>query len=226
MGLSVAALVAFGALAVARSARLSDALLWRLERWQAAPAVSQRIYERRELAHQLNVDRLVPPGAVLFLGDSHIQTLPVGGVGHAYNFAIGGETAQRLSRRLDRYTSLPRARAVVIGAGTNDLIEGQTPEDVRLAWQTILDRMPASAQVVCVGIPVPMDDSTRVLPQVEVNGSLARLCAQRGHAMVDVVAGRGAFASAALAPDGLHLDATGSVLLLKAIEALLTKKPT
>lgn len=216
----MAALIACAVLAIGGSSRLSDALLWRIERWQSAPTVSQRIFERRSTAHQLNVDRLVPPGAILLFGDSHIQTLPTGGLTQAYNFAIGGETAQRLSQRLDRYTSLPRARAVVIGAGTNDLIEGRTPEEVRLSWGAILDRMPGSAQVVCIGIPVAPGGSAEV-----VNASVAEICRQRGHAMVAVVPGQGDFARASLAADGVHLDATGSLLLLQAIEALLTKRP-
>ncbi|MGQ3196009.1 MAG: SGNH/GDSL hydrolase family protein [Hydrogenophaga sp.] len=219
-GWGVAALIACAVLAIGGSARLSEAFLWRLERWQSAPTVSQRLFERRTIAHQLSVDRLVPRGAILFFGDSHLQTLPTGGLAQAYNFAIGGETAQRLSQRLDRYTSLPRARAVVLGAGTNDLIEGRTPEDVRLAWHAILDRMPASAQVVCVGIPVLPGN-----PAEAVNASVAEMCRQRGHAMVDAVPGQGALARASLAGDGLHLDATGSLLLLQAIEAVLTKKP-
>lgn len=216
----MAALIACAVLPIGGSARLSDALLWRLERWQSAPTVSQRIFERRSITHHLNVDRLVPRGAVLLFGDSHIQTLPTGGLTQAYNFAIGGETAQRLSRRLDRYTSLPPARAVVVGAGTNDLIEGRTPEEVRLAWSAILDRMPGTAQVVCVGIPVAPGGPADV-----VNASVAEMCRQRGHAVVAVVPGQGAFARASMAADGVHLDATGSLLLLQAIEALLTKKP-
>lgn len=194
--------------------------MWRLERWQSAPTVSQRIFERRTVAHQLNVDRLVPRGAVLFFGDSHIQTLPTGGLAQAYNFAIGGETAQRLSQRIYRYASLASARAVVLGAGTNDLIEGRSAEDVRLAWGAILDRMPASARIVCVGIPGAAGG-----PAEAVNQRVAELCRQRGHAVVTVVPGQGALARASMAADGLHLDATGSLALLQAVEALLTRNP-
>lgn len=213
--------MACAALAIAGSARLSDALLWRLERWQSAPTASQRIFERRTISHQLNVDRLVPHGAVLFFGDSHLQTLPTGGVAQAYNFAIGGETAERLSQRIDRYASLASARAVVIGAGTNDLIEGRTAEDVRRAWASILDRMPASARIVCVGIPGGPDG-----PAEAVNEQVARLCQQRGHAVLAVTPGQGALARASMAADGLHLDAAGSLALLQAIEALLTRHPS
>ena len=219
----MAALITCVVLAIGGSARLSDAALWRLERWQAAPTVSQRLFERRTVAHQLNVDRLVPTGAVLFFGDSHLQTLPTGGLTQAYNFAIGGETAQRLGQRLDRYTSLPSARAVVIGAGTNDLLEGRTPAEVQQAWRSILDHLPRSARVLCVGIPMGPGPSTGA--QAQVNGLVAEMCRQRGHSMITVVPGMGGFAKAAMAFDGLHLDATGSLLLLQTIEALLTEKP-
>lgn len=220
----MAALIACAAFIIGGSARLSDALLWRVEAWQSAPTVSQRIFERRTIAHQLSLDRLVPPGSLLFFGDSHLQALPVGGLAQAYNFAIGGETAQRLNERLDRYASLSSARAVVIGAGTNDLIEGREPGQVAQAWRNVLDRMPPSAHVVCVGVPFAHGRPDDAGPYAQVNEHVASLCAQRGYPVVPVVAGAGTFAGVALT-DGVHLDGPGSLLLLQAIKDVLEKKP-
>lgn len=220
MGWGVAALIVCALFAIARSARLSDAFLWRVEQWQSAPTVSQRIFERRAAAHLFNVDRLVPPGAVLFFGDSHLQTLPVGGLTQAYNFAIGGETAQRLSERLGRYTSLPSARAVVIGAGTNDLFEGRSIAQTLESWEEILGQLPVSVKVVCVEIPLNRA-ADHAAQQDAFNRQLARLCGQRGHSVVSLPQGDDIPMSISFSPDGVHLDAAGSKWLLERIERVL-----
>ena len=212
------------ALLIGSSARLLDAALWRVEQWQSTPNLTQRIFERRSVAHQLNVDRLVPSGAILFFGDSHLQTLPVGGLAQAYNFAIGGETAERLSRRLGQYTSLHAASAVVIGAGTNDLAEGRSVEAAISSWNEILRQLPASAKVVCVDIPVNRD-LDRSVPQEAFNRQLAQMCAQRGYAVVSAFQGDGQWVNRAFSADGVHLDGVGSVSLLDRIKRVLQRNP-
>jgi lysophospholipase L1-like esterase len=200
---------------------VADAALWRLERYQPLPTLTQRVFERRLLAHHMDQDRLVPKGATLFFGDSHIQTLPVGGIAQAYNFAIGGETAERLAKRLGRYRSLPDARAVVVGTGTNDLLEGRTREQLASAWEAILGRLPASALVVCVGLPQNDAHPVRGPAHAASNDLILALCRDRGHPTIDVVPGTGGFERAAFAPDGLHLNADGSLQLLRTIEKTL-----
>lgn len=191
-----------------------------MEQWQSAPSVSQRIFERRTVAHQVGIDRLVPQGAVLFFGDSHLQALPLGGLHHAYNFAIGGETAQRLGERLGRYTSLPSARAVVIGAGTNDLFEGRSIAQTLESWETILEKLPASAKVVCVEIPLNRVGD-HAPSQEAFNLRLARLCGQRGHSVVSLHRGGDIPGNIPFLADGVHLDAAGSRWLLERIERVL-----
>lgn len=207
--------------AIATSPRLTDGLMWRLERVQGQPTPAQRIFERRLTAHQLSQDRLVPPGAALFFGDSHLQTLPMGGLPQAYNFAIGGESAQRLSDRMARYGALATARAVVIGAGTNDLHEGRSPVDVSRAWLAMLEQVPRGARVVCVGLPWRRDPSLLSDNQAEANRQIESLCRERGHTMISVIPGEGAWAGTAFAADGVHLDAAGAQRLLERIAVAL-----
>ncbi|QHE85938.1 SGNH/GDSL hydrolase family protein [Hydrogenophaga sp. BPS33] len=202
---------------------IADGFFWRYERWEARPTLGQRLFERRLLAHQLGQDRLVPEGAVVFLGDSHLQVLPVGALSQAYNFAIGGQSAQRLSERIGRYTSVRQARAVVIGAGSNDLFEGRGPEEVAEAWASLLDQVPASVKVVCVGLPVQGPGTAHRKLQSSANQRIGDMCARRRHEMIDVVPGEGAFADVSFAADGVHLDDQGSRRLLSRIDAVLPK---
>lgn len=219
-----ALLIAAATWVVGRSPGLSEAVLWRVDGWQPLPTLTQRVFERRLVAHQLGQDRLVPPGAILFFGDSHLHALPMGGLNQAYNFAIGGESAQRLALRLAHYTALPAARAVVIGTGTNDLLEGRTPEQAEDAWQAILRQMPSSAVVVCVEIPLNRDHATHATLHEDLNRRISAACRQHGHAVVSVVPGVDAFTGVSFSADALHLDPAGSRRLLARIESAI-KKP-
>jgi lysophospholipase L1-like esterase len=208
---------------LARSTALSEALLWRVDGWQPLPSLTQRVFERRLTIHQLGQDRLVPAGALLLLGDSHLSTLPVGGIRQAYNFAIGGESAQRLGQRLPHYQALARARAVVVGTGTNDILEGRTPAQIEAAWSELLNQLPASARVVCVGLPwqpgaghaasaATFDDADR---------RIAVQCRLRGHVFVPLWPRDAAAGAPVWAEDGLHLRPEGSRELLARIESAL-----
>src|SRR5450432_2394781 len=80
-----------------------------------------QFYEERLAAHLLT-DRVVPAGAVVFVGDRQVQGLDVASVASvAVNYGIGGDTTVGVLRRLPLYASLTRARAVVLEVGTNDL---------------------------------------------------------------------------------------------------------
>ncbi len=202
---------------------VQDGLLWRLERLQSSPTLSQRIFERRLVGHHLSLDGRVPPASTLFFGDSHIQALPLGGLPSAYNFAIGGESAQRLALRLSRYTSLPLAGAVVIGTGTNDLFEGRSVAQTLDAWGEILGQLPKATKVVCVEIPVNLAVAHAARHEA-FNRQLAQLCLQKGHSVVSSPRGDDTTANIAFSADGVHLNAAGSQWLMERIEERVLKK--
>lgn len=214
-------LAALGA-AVALSPGLAERLLWRVEAWQARPTLSQRIYERRLLAHQLAQDALLPPGALLFFGDSHLQALPLERWRGAHNFAIGGESAQRLAARLPRFTALARSRAVVLGSGSNDLLEGSTPQAAAQAWRAVLDAVPPGVAVLCLEIPLNPQQPARAAAQRAFNALLAEQCRQRRHAVLPGALFEGGDWFAA---DGLHLNPAGAQRWLDHIQRALENLP-
>ena len=79
---------------------------------------------RQMLGFHRHIDACVPKGAVLFIGDSFIQSMCVAAITEkAVNFGIGGDTTEGVLKRLPRYTSIKRARAIVLAIGYNDLHE-------------------------------------------------------------------------------------------------------
>jgi hypothetical protein len=164
----------------------TDGLIWRYEILELEPNLSQRVFERRMLSHQLAQDSLVPASATLLFGDSHLQTLPPSALPNAHNFSIGGESAQRLVKRLPHFESLKQASAVVLSAGTNDLLEKRSVESVTMAWSNFLNHMPAEALVLCVGIPEPMPSALHAERIAQVNQAIQRLCLSRNHTFIAV----------------------------------------
>lgn len=214
---SAGALLVLGCMAwvLAQRPHWIDALVWRFEFLESSPRLSQRIFERQMLSHQLAQDRLVPPGATLLFGDSHLQALPPAAFARGHNFSVGGESAARLSIRLPRFQSVQEAAALVLAGGTNDLLEGHGVPDVLNAWTRSLDAIPAKVRVVCVGIPESLSSSPRALQVAATNQGVSALCSARGHAFVAVQPKRpGAWSQADLLPDGVHLDQAGQVLLV------------
>jgi lysophospholipase L1-like esterase len=200
-----------------------DALVWRFELLESSPRLSQRIFERQMLSHQLAQDRLVLPGATLLFGDSHLQALPPSAFSKGHNFSVGGESAARLSIRLPRFQSVQEAAAIVLAGGTNDLLEGRGVPDVLNAWERSLDAIPAKVRVVCVGIPEPLSSNPRAPLVAEANIGVKALCSSRGHSFVDVQPRQaGAWSQVDFLPDGVHLDHDGQRLLAGKINEAIT----
>lgn len=204
----------------------TDGLVWRFELLEPAPKLSQRVFERRMLSHQLAQDRLVPAGALLLFGDSHLQSLPPSSLPKAHNFSIGGESAERLAKRLPHFQSLTQASTVVLSGGTNDLLEEKPAQAVTTAWGNILDQMPANARVLCVGIPVPLPSAPLANRITQINQGIQQLCLSRGHMFIPVQPQQaGDWLDSRLMADGIHLDRTGQLMLLGKINSALGGLP-
>lgn len=202
-----------------------DGLIWRYEIFESAPKLSQRIFERRMLSHQLAQDHLVPAGANLLFGDSHLQALPPSALPKAHNFSIGGESAERLAKRLPQFKSLEQASAVVLSGGTNDLLEKKPPETVATAWTSILNQIPAQARVLCIGIPEPVPRTSHTDRISDANQVIQRLCLSRGHMFIAVQPQQaGDWLEAGLTSDGIHLDRPGQLILIRKINSALEGK--
>mgnify|MGYP001184990969 CR=1 FL=1 len=205
--------------ALASSAWMTDGLLWRFEALEKSPRLSQRAHERLALGLHRTQDALIAPGTVLLFGDSHLAALPVSLLGRAHNFALGGLSAGRLADHFADYASIQRAGGIVLGAGTNDLVEGAGASAVLSAWSRLLAALPAQVPALCVGIPEPAGAGPWPDAIALINRGVQDRCAARGLRFLAITPGRGAWAGIGWAADGVHLDSDGSRLLARLIRA-------
>ena len=143
------------------------------------------------LVFHLRGDAALPPGRWLFFGDSIVQGLPVGALGvPGVNYGIGGDDARGVAARLPSYDSVPRAAAVVLGVGVNDIVH-RDRATVRADREALLDAVPPGPRVVCLGV-LPIDERAsrphrpgRTNEAIDaLNRDVRDACLERGHDFV------------------------------------------
>lgn len=171
----------------------------------------------------------VDPGAVLFIGDSILNSLDTGAlVDRGVQLSIAGDTTRRVISRLDGY-ALADARLVFFHVGTNDL-QFRKPAELRRPFTRMLSAVPAAVPVV-MSAALPIDErATDRYTNADVraaNRVMAQACAERpgctfvdgGPAVADATGG--------LDPrfhegDGLHLNGAGNRAWRAALAPVLT----
>lgn len=166
---------------------------------------------------QARLDPAIPAGAVLFLGDSNMQSLPVSEVvPHAVNLGVGWERSDQLLQAMDSYGAMQRASTIVVMIGTNDVGQGREPR-----YREVLAKVPASVPVVLAS-PPPM-----VGADMRAQAALARAaCAADSRCtFVDAFAaldGRPGM----LLPDGVHLTPQGYAVLIPLLREAVRRSHT
>ncbi len=239
IGIALASLMILGLIgwAVLSNAKLVNALLWRAENFQSKPHSSQLIYERRLHAHQLGQAQSLPPTTILFFGDSIIQLMPINEFNHAANFGIGGETIERLTKRLADHALVKTAPVIVLNGGANDLFEGQAPSQVAQSWELAINTIrqaqakpqsnalpkPESSQtIICLGIAV--SPATNVYAQVmaQTNTLIRAICDKYQLAYLDTTP----TSAQGYALDQVHLSINGYEPIIASLQkAIATGKP-
>lgn len=181
----------------------------------------------------LRQDALLAPGRLVFIGDSHVQSLAVGNISvDAVNFGIGGDTSQALLARAN-YRALKQARAIVLVIGTNDLIRR---DDATLLAnvRTLLERWSGTPVVLSTVLPVDDRANPRLQPRTPRLAGLAtayaRLCAEYRHCRVldsyrlfsDT---EGRLLARWHEGDGIHLNAAGYERWQLALQQALMELP-
>lgn len=153
----------------------------------------------------------------MFFGDSLLSTWLLGSLQQNDSFAIGGESAKWVASRLPYDVTLPRARAVELGAGTNDLLEDQTSEKFRSAWPELRSQVPASAHVIYLRLPQPADSAAHPGDYEAAGRLFDEFGRRQGRVLVALAPTIGECRSdkSALVADGTQLDVTNSRQLLQ-----------
>ena len=153
-----------------------------LESRTPRPAAS---FIETQRGHLARLDSASLPGRVVFLGSSTFQGLDVSAITPlGLNLGLGGETITALAKRIQTYRAPTQARAVVINAGLNDLIQRcRLPE---AGLDSAFAHIPPATPTIVLGVQ-GVDSAlhgTRCdgqLPQLiaDLNRSLAAACARR-----------------------------------------------
>jgi lysophospholipase L1-like esterase len=99
----------------------------------------------------------IEPGAALFIGDSLLGSVDVGGLAdHAVQLSISGDTARRVAARIRDYALVQQTRVVVLHVGTNDL-RYRRPAAIEGPFQRLLGEVPTGVPVIVSAI-LPVDE--------------------------------------------------------------------
>ena len=99
------------------------------------------------------IDRTVPKGATIFLGDGITAALATAAVvPYGVNYGIGSQRSDQLIRSMDIYESIKHAERVVVMIGTNDILQGREA-GIESRYQAILAKIPPNIEVFLSSVP-------------------------------------------------------------------------
>lgn len=189
-----------------------------------------RCYREME-AFCSRIEKNIPAGSVLFVGDSHVQGLCVIAVcDRGVNLGIGGDTTAGVLRRLQTYISRKSAVAVVVAVGVNDIFRNRETQ-ILDRYRAILESVPPEIPLVLCGV-FPVDPSVarrNINDRVwALNKSLEQLCSSRDNRFYYPVPARLLDESDNLASglhigDGVHLNPAGNRIWIAGLRARLER---
>lgn len=201
-------------------------VLYRLEHREAG------LYRHRTDLFERLPDR---PGAVVFLGDSHVEQCEwaeLTGLPDALNRGITGDHTQGVLARLNEALR-HRPRLVVLMAGVNDLLLGRSPEETAADYQLIVERIrresPQTELLLVSILPVNSQVKRISLDNAIVrslNAHIAGIARDYTLPYIDLYAecaDADQRLSARLTDDGIHLNGQGYIVWKKAMERFWEK---
>jgi lysophospholipase L1-like esterase len=173
--------------------------------------------------------------AVLFFGDSLVQSLDVSAVAdRAANYGIGADTIEGMMHRLTVYQSIPRARAVVLAIGINDLLLHDAAS-VAADYARLIDEFPQEVPLV-LSLVLPVEEAAlrykapfRNNSEIRsLNARISGFCRMHARCTVsdvssDLVDARGNLRREFHEGDGLHLSAEGYRVWISALRRSLNE---
>jgi lysophospholipase L1-like esterase len=220
----VAYLVALHALAI-----YGLASSWRVQQmWYSIFGAPETDAFQDEIATLLARMAPAAPGAVLFFGDSHVQSLNVAAVTErGVNLGVGRNTTLGMLQRLRGHKLLERASAVVLHVGINDLGR-RTPEEAASYLRRSVAAVPPELGIVVSGA-FPVGGPDEINSKVAAyNAALPNVCGGRPRCLFLESAAlvrdeKGQLDRRYDSGDGLHLNAEGYRRWAEALAATLER---
>lgn len=159
----------------------------------------------------------VPSGFVAFIGNSHLQSMPVNFiVPEAVNLGIGGDTVQGVTDRLKGNSKLVTAKAIVLDVGINNLANGYTPTALQTPTKDMLAVFPASVPLIWLEVPPVDEKKYAYVKNTDIklyNEFIKKLCSARKNctysAFPSVLKDGNGLSPSYHIGDGLHLNGKG-----------------
>jgi hypothetical protein len=202
------------------SPRVTDGLLWRFERLEREPSITQRSFELRMERYFLWFENFVEPNKAVFFGDSHLQLIPPASTDWAANFAVNGQPISRMIDRVPKSKLLTTAPTIFINGGENDLSAGKTVEEISDYWAQLLSKLPKKKKLVCVGLPETTSERLKADQVRRLNQLIAKACDKAGARFLALKMGEGAFIGHHLADDKVHLSRPAMFQLAKVMQQI------
>lgn len=179
-----------------------------------------------------SIDRNVPEGASIFIGDSITQGLATSAIADSsVNYGIGRDTTLGVLNRITRYESLSRAGSVVIAIGVNDL-HRRGDREIVSNYADILNSLPKNIPVVVSAI-LPVDERVEDISSknkriLKVNDSIRELVSQHENvtfsdAGEDLRGADNNLKSDYHTGDGIHLNSEGYQIWIRELKLALNK---
>ena len=186
---------------------LADGLHWRFEQFEPRPKLSQRILERLSHKEAIWQDAFIADNAILIFGDSHLRLLPMGLLGDAYNFSIGGQSVGRLAAGFSDFKSVNVAALIVLNGGENDLSEGSSIEAITASWVSLVSKIPKGKNFLCIGMPETLSSRRDSQNVATLNIKIQGVCtAYTNGQYLPVKMGAGIFMGYEIAKDEVHIS--------------------
>ncbi len=210
---------------------------------EMAEKIYKQLYERRQefkfgdhfhdmATFHRRVDKNVPNGAVVFVGDSMTQGLAVSAVAPvSVNFGIGGDTTEGVLHRMDSLHSLKKSSVVVLAIGINDL-KYRSDEAIVASYKKIIQAMNEHSPVLVSAI-LPVDEEILLKPgynsRIEkLNKEISIICHRHRNCAYldmrpDLINEIGQLGTNYHLGDGIHLNAEGYEIWIKGLKAALLR---
>lgn len=183
------------------------------------------------VAYHSRVDKNLPNGTTLFIGDSHIQGLSVSAVTPlAVNYGIGNDTTLGVIKRLPYYAkSLSTSEAVVIAIGFNDM-RFREVEDISANVKKLLASLPKHVRIIlCAVHPVGKNLPARLRQTIaEINDAYQAISREYSNVeyhdtFSSLISADGYLPQQYLLSDGVHLSVKGNQVWIDSLRTKLMR---
>ncbi len=173
------------------------------------------------------VDKNIPDGSTIFIGDSLTQGLAVtAAFPQSINFGIGQDTTVGALKRIPFYHSITKAKRVIIAIGVNDLKKRNNDEIIK-NYLKIISLIPKNIPILFSGI-LPIDESannrTGTNNRIEkLNNRLSKICENNKklhflNISTLLVNANGNLSKNYHIGDGIHLNGLGSKIWISKLK--------